>query len=277
MEACSPAGGNDPGHEYMPDMGHQVAYEANTYDYYRFNRWGGEQSYYDIVQPRIPVKGTIARGHAGKHSPKGHRSGVNITNNGAVPYYYGDTEEERTRATNEITTNPYPITDAGLDRGKELYIVNCAICHGEKGDGDGWLVSESNPNAVYPAQPALFTTDDFINSSEGRYYHSIMYGKNVMGAYNDKLSYEERWQVIHYIRALQAKEKGLAYNELENTFNSVGIPASTIPMVVKTTVHDATGSHDSDHDAHGMMDEVKEIIEDHIDHGDDNHDVHEHH
>ena len=70
--------------------------------------------------------------------------------------------------------------------------------------GLGYLVREDG--GVYPAQPANFLLEEFVQASEGRYYHSIMYGKNVMGGYADKLSYEERWQVIHYIRSLQAKE-----------------------------------------------------------------------
>jgi hypothetical protein len=41
-----------------------------------------------------------------------------------------------------------------------------------------------------------------------------------MGGYADKLSYEERWQVIHYIRSLQAKEAQLQYSEIQNTFNN---------------------------------------------------------
>jgi hypothetical protein len=53
-----------------------------------------------------------------------------------------------------------------------------------------------------------------------------MYGKNAMGAYKDKISYEERWQVIHYIRSLQAKALKLAYNEFENTLNDVDRPAA---------------------------------------------------
>ena len=55
--------------------------------------------------------------------------------------------------------------------------------------------------SVYLNAPANLISDDIhFNSSNGRYYHSIMYGKNVMGGYADKLSYEERWQVIHHIR-----------------------------------------------------------------------------
>jgi hypothetical protein len=55
-----------------------------------------------------------------------------------------------------------------------------------------------------------------------------MYGKNVMGAYKDKLSYKERWDVIHYIRTLQASEKDLVYSSEENTLNSYGVPVSKI-------------------------------------------------
>jgi hypothetical protein len=53
-----------------------------------------------------------------------------------------------------------------------------------------------------------------------------MYGKNMMGRYADKLSYKERWQVIQYIRSLQAKAKNLQYDQNTNTLNSADIPQS---------------------------------------------------
>ena len=46
-----------------------------------------------------------------------------------------------------------------------------------------------------------------------------------MGGYTDKLSYEERWQVIHYIRALQAKAKNLEYSEKANSLSNIEKPA----------------------------------------------------
>lgn len=246
--SCSNPSGNNPGSEYMPDMAHSIAYEANYYDYYSKNTWGTEHAYYEMATPRKPVKGTIPRGYAG--TIPAAANDVAIPANGSVPYHYEDTEEERTRAMAEITTNPFPITADGLARGKELYNINCAICHGEKVDGNGWLVAEDNPNVKYPAQPAIMNTDEFIDASEGRYYHAIVYGKNVMGGYADKLSYEERWQVIHYIRSLQAKERKLAYNEEENTLNTFATPGAAMPTklskMVKLEVPTLThGSHDS--------------------------------
>ncbi|MBK9734389.1 MAG: cytochrome c [Saprospiraceae bacterium] len=231
MYSCQSAKGNQTGSEYMPDMAHSVAYEANSYGFYSFNRWGTKNDLHAMVQPRNPINGTIARGYAGTlHEGRG----ITYKQNGSVPYYYSDTEEERTRATSEIIKNPYPITKAGLESGKVLYNINCGICHGEKGDGNGYLVREDG--GKYPAQPANFMLDTFINSSNGRYYHSVMYGRNVMGGYSDKLSYEERWNVIHYIRSLQADSKKLVYNETSNTLNKVDVPYAVLDAQKKAEI-----------------------------------------
>ena len=273
-EACTPAGGEKRGHEFMPDMVHSTAYESNIYNFYYYNTWGTEEDYKKFVEPREPVNGTIPRGYAGVHyqtdqkermknvaALNGERAAASITipPNGSVPYYYEDTEEERTRAMTEIVENPFPITEAGLKTGKELYDINCGICHGPKGGGLGYLVREANPvtgdaGGVYPAAPANFLLDEFVAASNGRYYHSIIYGKNVMGGYADKLSYEERWQVIHYIRSLQAKDQGLVYNETENTLNTVEIPGAALIAELQAE-HEAHVEEDGSHGESGSHDE----------------------
>ena len=234
LVSCQSVGGNKTGSEYMPDMAHSVAYEANTYGYYYYNRWGNEDDLHKMVQPRTVTNGTIARGYAGHNKEETLGRGVAYKPNGSVPYYYVDTEDDRLRAIAEITNNPYPITTKGLEKGKLLYNIQCGICHGEKGDGAGYLLREDG--GKYPAQPANFMLDDLINSSNGRYYHSIMYGKNLMGGYSDKLSYEERWNVIHYIRSLQATSKKLEYSEKANTLNTTDIPYAVIAAKKATEV-----------------------------------------
>ncbi len=254
LYACSPAGGDRTGHEYMPDMAHSIAYESNVYDYYYYNTWDSASTVKlkDMANPRLPVAGTMPRGFVGVHYADGtaYAAVVNMLRggnspnaiavplNGHVPYYYADTEEERVRASNEINNNPFPITEAGLAKGKELYNVHCGICHGEKGNGAGYLYdTDTNPNAKYPAAPANFLQDTFYVSSNGRFYHAIMYGKNVMGGYADKLSYEERWQVIHYIRSLQAAEKKLKYTAEANTLNpDFGMPEKAFKQLLANRV-----------------------------------------
>jgi cytochrome c553 len=225
LESCSPAGGT----EYMPDMAHPISYETNVYDNYEYNSWD-DRSVVDrktLSNPRLPVSGTVPRGYVGYadgregiYDGSASNSAIRTTMNGNVPYYYADTEEDRKRSELEFCkSNPFPITKEGLARGKELYNTYCGVsCHGEKGNGQGWLVSEENKAAKYPAQPANFMKDEFYAAGNGRFYHAIMYGKNVMQQHRDKLSYEERWQVIHYIRAMQASSKSLKYDESENTF-----------------------------------------------------------
>ena len=131
----------------------------------------------------------------------------------------------------------------------------CGICHGEKGDGLGYLVREENPAkgivaGIYPAAPANLLQDTFINSSVGRMYHGIMYGKNVMGSYADKLSYVERWEVIHYIRSLQAKARKATYTSEVNTLNN---EAMTWTAFEKTIAH-----HDDADDDGGESHQAEE-------------------
>ncbi len=227
FSSCRQPGGNSPGSEFMPDMAHSIAYEANYYNYYYNNTWGSKDEYYQFVQPRLPVAGTIPRGYAGA-KPSGHAisdesNSIVVTPNGSVPYYYEISDEGRAKAIAEILENPYPITENGLKKGKELYDIFCGICHGDKGDGAGYLVRDEG--GVYPVQPAILVSDEFTEASNGRFYHSIMNGINLMGAYKDKLNYEERWQVIHYIRSLQAREHGKVYNQYTNTLNTIDRPA----------------------------------------------------
>lgn len=250
VTACSDAEDDFPGSEYMPDMAHSVAMEANTYNYYYYNTWDDRSTVKlgELAYPKYTVEGTVPRGYAGQYipgmqppatigdaesmlgglMPTDSPNAMSIPTNGHVPYYYDDTPEGREAAIADNMTNPFPITETGLVRGANLYSIFCGICHGEAGDGLGYIYdTDKNPQAKYPAAPASFLRPEFLEASNGRYYHAIMYGYNVMGGYADKMNYEERWQVIHYIRSLQAKETETEYNQEFNTFN----PSVATPLV----------------------------------------------
>lgn len=256
ITSCQQPGADSTGSEFMPDMAHSIAYEANYYNYYYNNTWGSQEDYYKFAQPRKPVTGTVPRGYAGSAlsgsvGESSSDNSISIPMNGSVPYYYDDTEEDRARAIADIIDNPYPITKKGLEEGKKLYDTFCGICHGEKGDGAGYLVRDDG--GVYPVQPAILTNDEFTTASNGRLYHALVYGKNLMGGYADKVGYEERWQIIHYIRSLQAKEKKLEYTQYINTLNNVDKPAGDVEVI---SMHDdIEGEHTSDHDSEDSHDE----------------------
>jgi mono/diheme cytochrome c family protein len=247
LYACEGPGMNTTGREYMPDMAHSLAVEANTHNYYSLNTWDEESVLPLDVTSRAKrsVPGTIARGYAGQVTDA--PNAVYIPMNGSAPYHYEDSEEGRAEATAEITKNPFPITEAGLAKGKELYDLFCAICHGSQGkNGDGIYAS-----GAYPLAPANMVEDSTVAfSSPGRYYHAIMYGKNAMGAYKGKMSYEERWQVIHYIRSLQAKQYEADYTADANTLNDYGltlaqwegqaVPSTSVPIPSREMATDST-------------------------------------
>lgn len=292
LTACTPED-NFTGKEYMPDMGHSLALEANTYNYYYFNTWDDASTVElsKLVYPRTVPEGTVPRGYASAYLPgskapqsldeinkmRGSFTGtedlnaIAVPTSGHVPYYYEDTPEGRLAAIEELIDNPFPITDEGLDRAKFLYETFCGICHGNKGNGLGYIYNEDeNPNAKYPLAPANFLTDELKAASNGRYYNAIYYGYNAMGAYKDKLSYEERWQVIHYIRSLQATDAKKEYNQTVNTLD----PKHGTPLAE----YEATAGHHSDHGDHmEAAGQLSEELPAAGDHGDDHHgDDHSH-
>jgi mono/diheme cytochrome c family protein len=228
LASCQSSKGDKTGSEYMPDMAHSVAYEANVYTYYGLNTWGEKEDYHTYAQPRLPVNGTVARGAFESDDlftlPK-----VN-----SVPYHYADNDDDRERAIAEIIVNPYPISDENLKMGKELYEIFCGICHGPKADGGGYLARDDG--GKYPVVPANLLLDEHVEASVGRIYHSIMYGKGLMGAYKDKLNYKERWQVIHYIRSLQAASVNKEYNASVNEFRSSEAAPAGKPVSADETV-----------------------------------------
>ncbi len=99
--------------------------------------------------------------------------------------------------------NPFPASVAVLDLGKRKYEAQCGPCHGVTGAGDGkvgqiWL----------PPPPAL-NNARFKAMSDGQLYLRIVKGGAANGAimpsYAKKLTEEERWAVVHYVKSAIAK------------------------------------------------------------------------
>jgi mono/diheme cytochrome c family protein len=91
--------------------------------------------------------------------------------------------------------------EAVLSKGKELFTAMCQHCHGEKGDGNGPMVTSGAYNGVpnYADRASL---------SDGQMFYSIYFGKGMMGAHRSLLNKKEIWTVIHYIRSLQSPDYG---------------------------------------------------------------------
>lgn len=89
-----------------------------------------------------------------------------------------------------------------VQRGKDRYDIYCQPCHGALGDGNG--ITKKYGMGATPN----YHDDRIRNMPEGEIFNTITVGKGTMQSYADKLSAEDRWAVIAYVRALQRAQQG---------------------------------------------------------------------
>jgi len=116
-----------------------------------------------------------------------------------------------------VTKNPVPVTAAVLARGQDRFNIHCAICHGHSGQGGigptgaGMVGRRWSEGAPIPSFHYQEGKDAVANRvallPEGEYYEVITFGKGTMPAYGARLSPEDRWAIVHYVRALQQLSK----------------------------------------------------------------------
>jgi mono/diheme cytochrome c family protein len=88
-------------------------------------------------------------------------------------------------------------TPESIAAGRQLFQANCAICHGPKGLGDGPAAFTLNPR---PVNLQLHVPQH----AQGEVYYWITEGVAGTGmpAWKDKLTDEQRWQIVLYLEAL---------------------------------------------------------------------------
>ena len=92
--------------------------------------------------------------------------------------------------------NPVAADKSSLAAGEKIYLKRCASCHGKTGNGDG-------PDAVdLGIHPAKFSEPALRNESDGALFWKVTVGRKPMPDYGRKLSPNDRWNVINYLRTL---------------------------------------------------------------------------
>lgn len=96
--------------------------------------------------------------------------------------------------------NPTLADDASIARGKELFAINCQMCHGPAGEGNGTVA----PYLLH-FKPANLTTDVVQSKSDGSIFLTITNGlEGRMPPLNENLTVSERWDVVNFVRTLKA-------------------------------------------------------------------------
>ena len=174
-----------PPTEIFPDMNRQVKYKPQkTSEFFADGR----------VQ-RAPISETI---------PFGYNEAVKLVSNEAPAesYYKGYTQGDEYIDTGKIGTDwgtgiPISVNDALIHRGQQRYSINCAVCHGATGAANG--ITTQYGLVGVPS----YHQDRLRVMADGEIYNTITHGKNTMMPYGDKITREDRWAIVAYVRALQ--------------------------------------------------------------------------
>jgi mono/diheme cytochrome c family protein len=108
--------------------------------------------------------------------------------------------------------NPVPADARSLHNGRMYYQINCAVCHGEAGKGDGPILATK---AIFPP-PLIGPSAE--SKSDGYLWAIIRNGRGAMPSYN-RIEELDRWDVVNYVRGLQGR--------YQVAIGPVGLPGET--------------------------------------------------
>lgn len=190
-----------PKSEFMPDM-----YVSPSYETYSSN-----PVFKDSISAQKPVAGTIPRGY--------------------TFFHYPNTLEGYQAAGNDIM-NPLAKSETNMAEGKRLYGIYCMHCHGENGNGDGSLIATDK----FPKPPSYYAGQssrggNIKDLTDGKIYHTITYGVNLMGSHASQVNPEERWKIIQYVRLLQKGPDGFQPDTITTNKDTTSIAPVTASAV----------------------------------------------
>jgi len=92
--------------------------------------------------------------------------------------------------------NPLFPTESALKEAKQIYGEQCAQCHGERGQGDG-----PEARTHYPLPADLTDANRMANIVDGEIFYQISEGRRPMPSFKQRLTQDQLWQLVHYVRS----------------------------------------------------------------------------
>ena len=168
-----------PPFEIFPDMNYQDKVKDQV----------GSDFFADGVAARAPIPGTVAEEMPAKID------------------YWASGKWDETHWGDGIPVHEardggaaLAVDDFNLARGRERYTIECAVCHGATGKGDG-ITSHYGLNGA-----ANYHTERLRTTPDGDLFNTITNGKGQMMGYGYNIGIDDRWRIVMYIRALQRSE-----------------------------------------------------------------------
>ena len=169
--------------EVFPDMDHQAKYHPQ-----------GANSFFSNAQDDRPIPAnTVARGN--------YFNQADVFSADFSDPKLGDTvfNDGKDLDGNFVQSIPLEVTHESMEMGRQKYEIFCISCHGAAGDGNG-------VTKQYGVLATSYHDDRLRNIEDGYIYDVITNGKGQMYSLNDRMTPQERWATVLYVRALQRSQ-----------------------------------------------------------------------
>jgi hypothetical protein len=121
-------------------------------------------------------------------------------------------------------TFPFAVTADVLARGRERYSIFCMPCHSPIGDGNGMIVQRGLK------RPPSLHIERLQAATPGYMFEVITNGFGVMYDFSDRISVEDRWAIIAYLRALQRSQNATVKDVPAGEVAKLSAPAEATPV-----------------------------------------------
>jgi mono/diheme cytochrome c family protein len=118
-----------------------------------------------------------------------------------------------------VATIPVTVDEAGLERGRQRYVIYCQPCHDARGDGRGILFQRGN------VPTATFHQEKILKYPDGQLFDIMTNGQGLMPAYRWPIPPADRWAIIAYVRELQRERLARATSGPASAEATAGKPA----------------------------------------------------
>ncbi len=93
--------------------------------------------------------------------------------------------------------NPVAKGDASTKAGLTIYKKNCSSCHGKAGLGDGVKAR------ALKEFPGDFSKAEYQGQADGDHFYKTKFGRGEMPKYEGKLSDDDIWNTVNYMRTFK--------------------------------------------------------------------------
>ncbi|MBE7156832.1 MAG: cytochrome c [Rhodospirillales bacterium] len=162
----------------------------------------------DGVGPRRPVQGAVPMGFempkqtAFKRIRGGDSEVQTAEEHERLAFTEGPTYYDTGMMGDQWGTGiPLEVTPELMEKGRERFTINCAVCHGATGSGNGVTSQYGLANI------ANYHLEKYLKMADGEIYYTITNGHNSMNGYGANITVHDRWAIVCYIRALQKAQE----------------------------------------------------------------------